>query len=112
MRDYLNIGPTPCDEKCIGVGENRRKELAECRIFANQIRRVLGAEPDGARLIVKSFPHDFGTYSEVCCEYDDNLPASVEYAFKCESESPANWDAIAQAELAVKFAEIESEQAS
>jgi len=101
-RDYLNIGPTPASEECqqLGPNYNNRKARAEMAAFINQIRRELGPEPEGARLAVKSFPHDYGTYSEVVCWFDDTLPDSVDYAFKCEGDIRDTWDDKAIIELA------------
>ncbi len=65
--------------------------MAECRAYIQAIRKVLGEEPVGARLAVKSFPHDFGMYHEVVCFYDDNFPESVDYALLCEAEAPTTW---------------------
>ena len=93
MRDFLNIGPVPCDEECAQVGCENYKKLAmdECFKFIDVIRKKLGNEPKGADLIVKAFPHDFGTYYEVVCYYDDQNEKATEYAFKCESDSPTTW---------------------
>jgi hypothetical protein len=102
MREYLNIGSTPSDEACAQVGSHDYSERsrAECKAFVAQLRRVFGTEPDGAVVTVKSFPHDFGSYREVVCYYDDGLPLSVEYAFKLERETPERWDDEARKELA------------
>jgi hypothetical protein len=96
MRDFLNIGSTPCNEDCAQVGAHDYTERAvpECRRFIEVIRAKLGPEPEGARLAVKAFPHDFGTYHEVICYFEDSNPVAVEYAFKCESEAPATWDEV------------------
>ena len=78
MMDYLNIGPAPWSEDCAQVGaENyRERSQRECRAFIHQLRRVAGLEPPGAQLVIKSFPHDFGAYHEVCCRYnEENEPA-------------------------------------
>lgn len=102
MRDCVYIGSTPCDEPCQQVGmpsydaSLARKEI---RAFINQLRRHFGPEPDGAELRAKTESHEFGSYTEVVCYYDYDKPESVEYAFKCESESPANWDLQATIEL-------------
>jgi hypothetical protein len=94
MRDFISIGPTPCEESCAQVGEPdyREKALGECRRFILLLRKTFGPEPEGAWLSVKSFPHDFGTYYEVICYYNTAIPASVNYAFRCESETPAIWE--------------------
>ena len=95
MRDYIELGSTPYDEDCAQVGEANYRQLArfECQQFIAQLRRLFGPEPDGAELRVKAFSHDFGTYYEVVCYFDDTLPESVDYAFQCEGDNaPANWD--------------------
>jgi hypothetical protein len=94
MHDCITLGPTPCDEPCVQVGEPdyRAKARAECRRFIRLLRQTFGPEPEGARLAVQWFPHDFGTYGEVVCYYTPDRPASVDYAFRCEAETPATWD--------------------
>ncbi len=102
MRDYINIGPSPCDEDCAQVGKEDYVERSkkECRAFLNQLKRVFGEPPEGAVLSIKQFDHDFGTYREVVCYFDDAYPESVEYAFKLEGDTPATWDEQARKELA------------
>jgi len=102
MIDYLNIRPVPWGEECAQVGQDdyRERSARECRAFVNQIRRVVGPEPPGAQLVVKGFPHDFGTYYEVCCRYSDQHPDSEDYAFNCESHRQLEqWDDEARCEL-------------
>lgn len=101
MLDFMNIGATPAEEECAQVGTPGYYEraLKECRVFINQIRRVVGPEPDGARLGTKVFDHDFGSYREVVCYYDDNNEEAVNYAFQCEGSGPLTWDEQAKEEL-------------
>ena len=61
---------------------------------------MFGDEPAGAHLRIKTNPHDFGSYLSVICHFDEQFPASVEYAFRCEAESPETWDELARQELA------------
>ena len=92
--DYINIGPAPAEEDCAQVGSkdyNRRMRV-ETNRFMELIRKKLGPEPEGAHLTVKAFPHDFGTYYEVVCYYDDTQEEAVKYAFRCESEAPGMWE--------------------
>lgn len=101
MKDYVTIGCTPSGEDCAQVGrddyyERMRKET---QAFVHQLRRQFGEEKYPARLSVKGFPHDFGTYHEVVCYYDDEDEDSVNYAFKLESEMPEYWDEQAKHEL-------------
>ena len=107
MRDYLTIGPTPADEDCQQVGTpeySAEKARVECCAFIGQLRRQFGIEPEGARLAVKRFAHEFGTYHEVVCWYDDDNEAAAEYAFKCEGEADTLWDTEAMDEIAYLLA--------
>jgi len=94
-RDYIDIGSSPSDEQCAQVGSEGYHQRAreECTRFIQLIRKHLGPEPEGARLAVKSFPHDFGSYLEVVCWFDEDNEEARKYAFKCESDGPRTWDA-------------------
>lgn len=101
MRDYISIGSTPTGEDCAQVGsadyyEQTRKEQ---RAFINQLKRVLGEPPCGAHLASKTFDHDFGTYHEVVCYFDEGNEEARDYAFKLEGEAPEYWDELARKEL-------------
>ncbi len=94
-RDYLSIASAPYDEDCVQVTDKKPyldDMRAECRRFLELVRKKLGSEPPGAQLAIKSFPHDFGTYLEVVCLYDDENEAASRYAFHCESDAPRTWD--------------------
>ena len=103
MRDYLSLSCTPTDEQCQQLGPHFDADLArrECQVFRDQLRREFGEEPIGARLAVKSFPHDFGSYPEVVCYYDDDFPESVDYAFRLENELPQYWDSVSRETLGI-----------
>lgn len=95
MREYMEIGSAPCNEDCVSVDpkvEYLPAMRRECLRFMDLIRKKLGPEPEGARLSVKSHPHDFGTYLDVVCYYDDEDEEARRYAFRCESDSPKTWD--------------------
>ena len=102
MRDCIELCSSPCAEDCAQVGSPDYYDRAkkECRIFIDQLRRQFGPEPDGARLFVKSNSHDFGTYHEVACRFNTDLPESADYAFRLDNELPERWDEQALAELA------------
>ena len=107
IKDSLYIGESPWDESCAQVGSdmypvNARKE---CARFIDQIRNHYGSEPEGARLYIKSNPHDFGSYLSVECTFtwdpsaegDDpeDWTPSQEYAFSIEGDELRvlqNWD--------------------
>jgi hypothetical protein len=102
MRDCIDLGPSPTEEDCAQVGSDDYFDRArrECRAYIHQLRRLLGDEPEGAQLSVKSNPHDFGSYLSVVCYYEPAQPASLDYAFRCEGKSPQEWDDQARQELA------------
>jgi len=93
MRDYLAIGPAPCDENCAAVGEDgfTAQNRDECRRFIELIRRECGPEAGSAELRVRSFSHDFGAYREVVCYYEVGDELGASYAFHCEGDSPTSW---------------------
>ncbi len=94
MRDFLSLGSSPIDEECVQVGEQDYASLAkqECARFIGLVRRTFGPEPEGAALQTKAFPHDLGTYYEVVCFFDPEIQASVDYAYRCEGETPRTWE--------------------
>ncbi len=94
MQDYLNIGSSPPGEDCVALGEPdyERRAKEECRRYIQKLREFLGPEPEGARLAIKGFNHDFGRYYEVVCWFEEDNEPATEYAFACESEGPETWD--------------------
>ena len=115
MHECMDLGSAPAMEDCAQVGTEDYYDRArkECRAFIGLLRRSLGQEPDGASLRVKSNPHDFGTYLSVVCEYDPALPAATDYAFRCESDAPREWDDLARKELPLNpESEADSERLS
>lgn len=94
-RDYIDIGPAPCDEECVQVspdGNYLPAMRTECNRFIELIRKKLGPEAGAARLSVKTERHDFGSYLEVVCYFDTDEKEGMDYAFRCESEAPSKWD--------------------
>ena len=94
MRNFFVLGPTPIEEDCAQVGEPdyHRKALRESRRFIQLLRDTFGSEPEGAALRIKAFEHDFGTYHEVVCWFDPDIPESIDYACTCEIETPMTWE--------------------
>jgi len=92
--DSLNIGPCPCNVDPVQIGEDNYPALArkECNRYIKQLRKMHGDEPVGAKLYVKSNPHDFGTYYEVECRFDPDCQEAVEYAYLIEANCPEEWD--------------------
>lgn len=103
MRDYIELGTVPFDEEDtmqqVGAADyDPQLARFEASLYAKVIRREYGEEPVGARLGVKSMPHEMGNYYEVVCYFDDNNDAAISYAFKVE-EGVAKWPDWAKAEL-------------
>lgn len=101
MKQYIILGTTPSEENCAQVGDDNYYEKAkkEARVFIDQIRREFGQEPPCAKLATKLFPHDFGSYIEVVCYYNDDDEESKNYAYKIDYNTPANWDEQSKREL-------------
>ena len=96
MMDYLNIGPSPCGETCVAVGNPDYHNLArqECERFKQQIIRHY-PPVFNARVAIKAFEHDFGTYYEVCVVYSVEDEEANEYAFAVENDTKGvlqKWD--------------------
>lgn len=91
MNDELSLGPVPTDEECIPAGTDPVKEREECQRFITRIKEHCGEPPTGARLKVKSNPHDFGSYLDVVVVFSDQIDEAVEYAFWAESHTPRTW---------------------
>lgn len=94
VKDLVFLGPVPPDETCAQVGDENYVERseAECQRYIALIRKVMGPEPRGAKLKVKWCDHDLGRYAEVVCEFDDRYQEAFDYAFRCESDGPTNWE--------------------
>lgn len=101
MRDFISIGSSPVSEECAQVGSDDYdvKSRLECKVFASQLRRQFGDEPGTANISIKSFSHDFGSYREVVCYYDEDDDIGRGYAYKLESEALEYWDELAKKEL-------------
>lgn len=104
MADSLMIGSAPYAEDCASVGsaDYRQRARRECVAFMAQLVRMFGDPPVGCRLVIKSNPHDFGSYLTVDAVYNADFQEAVEYAYRCESEGPELWDAEARAELGLQ----------
>jgi hypothetical protein len=94
MEFHVTLGATPCDEPCEQVGPDFRPHVAqaECERFIALIRSKVGPEPNGAKLKVKWFSHDFGRYPEVIVVYDENNPEAEEFAWNLEANVPTTWE--------------------
>ena len=94
--DMLHLGTTPSDELCeqAGASYDPWRARIEARVFIEQLKRVHGTPPEGARLAVNV--ENGGKYIDVVVKYDGWQKNAVEWAFKVEANVPARWDAKAR----------------
>jgi len=104
MKERLDIGSAPYGEDCAQVGSSGYQFRArlECRAYLHQLIRMFGEPPAGCSLIIRSYPHDFGSYYSVEAGYRCDDEQAAEYAFRCEGEGPELWDDEAKQELNVQ----------
>lgn len=104
MRDSMYLGSTPYEEDCAQVGSDgyMRRARQECRAYIKQLIRTFGEPPAGCSLVIKSSPHDFGSYLAVEAVFDE---AGQEYALRCDNQQPRNWDDQARAELGLEVSD-------
>jgi hypothetical protein len=94
LRDYLIIGPAPLDETCVQIDDPDyyKKSIEEEKRFIKQLIRQFGSPPQEAELTIKPFVHEFGTYHEVVCWFDDQSKEAVAYCFDLEANTPETWE--------------------
>lgn len=94
MKDYISLGPTPCDEECAQVGDNdySLKSKEECRKYKQLLLNKFGEPPEGARFLIKNFSHDYGSYSEVVISFDSDNREALSFAIEVENNLPSKWD--------------------
>jgi uncharacterized protein YbaR (Trm112 family) len=107
MRDALSLGATPYGETCAAVGQEdyRKRARVECRAYIGQLTRMFGEPPDGCRLIIRSCPHDFGSYLDVEAVFDSDNEPAVRFAYRLEDGVPELWDAEAREELGMEVSD-------
>lgn len=93
--EYIELGPTPSSESCqhLGPTYDAIKAKKERQVYIDQLERQFEKEREtGIVFRSKSFPHDFGTYWEVCVFYNENDEEMTNAAFHVENNSPEFWD--------------------
>ena len=90
IMDFINIGSTPTEEDCFGVGNPLAQQ--ECKLFMAQLEREFPA----GYFAVKGFPHDFGRYYEVVAYLSENEADEDQNQAAYDAEGHANplWDEI------------------
>ena len=94
MREYITLGPTPCEEACAQAGSDNyaTESTKETKRYIALLQKLFPNPTQDNAFNRKAFPHDFGTYHEVVVWYDTNNAESVKFAFHVEANLPANWE--------------------
>jgi hypothetical protein len=118
MKSHIEIGgTTPSDEACSSVGDESYAFNARCegRAFINQIKRQFGdklkklIDEGRIELIIKSNPHDLGSYYEVVAKFNDDDEYATGFAYRIENTVATDWDDEARIEMGLAEKEITSE---
>lgn len=91
MLDEISIGATPNEESCAQVGTDgyEEKAMRECKAYIAELKAKYGEPPFGAKLRIKSNPHDFGSYYDVVCEFNPDIDDAYDYSM--DVEMGTNW---------------------
>jgi hypothetical protein len=98
MRDYLNLESAPYNEECIQVTDKKpyiQEMIEECRKYKTLLTELFPIPSDikeNTYFTIKTFPHDFGSYKEVCIIFDDENEKSCNFAYYVENNLPSNWN--------------------
>lgn len=92
--DYMTMSCSPHDEEPAQIGFD---DTAKIRTEVNRYRKMLETRfpiPEGAApcwFKVKWFPHDFGSYPEVCIFYNPDNEIALKFALFCDHNLPEKW---------------------
>lgn len=102
MIEYLELGSVPYDEDCPQVGYDSTDKLyAYVCVYAEQLERMFPK----AKIRVRRYNHDFGSYYEAIVKFNPNNEDEAEAAFEAEGNLPDLWDDEAKAAIAAFEAE-------
>jgi len=99
--DLIALGTVPSGEVPAAASDVDYGARAswQCRRFIDLLRHTVGAEPEGAKLLVRRSGPDFNPYVEVVVEFDDANDAARAYANRCDRDAPRRWDRTAEIAL-------------
>ena len=98
MKTFIDIGSSPCDEKCIQITEDDYSTTGfeECKKFKAQIERAYPV-PRNCSVGIKRCPYEDGYYYSVCVYFDDEDENGITWAYAVEADDEGKlikWDAI------------------
>lgn len=103
IKAYVYLGSSPINEPCAQVGtpdyyHNARIEISA---YKEQLIRIHGKPPEGAKYRMSTEQHDLGTYHELVIDItDESSTPACDYALKVEGNLPEVWDNEAKAYIA------------
>jgi hypothetical protein len=92
MYDQIELGASPTNEPCVQVSDQDYMDAMrqEARKYKALLESMFPA-PENGEFRIKSFPHDFGSYLEVCACFDSLDEKAIEWAFNVEENLPEYW---------------------
>lgn len=95
QKEWMELGTTPANEDCVQVSKEDYLPAMtkECERYKEMlINRYPVPAGVNAYFGIKTFPHDFGSYKEVCIIYDAGDERSANFALFVEGSLPQEWD--------------------
>jgi hypothetical protein len=107
VRDYIELGCTPCEEDCLQVGTNEFGHIRkQVMIWERQLQRVF---PESVCNIgIRTFPHEFGDYCEAVVYFMDDYEEA--HGWDIESSLPEHWDDEAREENEMLMLEVKEHE--
>ena len=94
LTEYVELGSTPAGESCAQVGADGYYDLmkVESKRYIEMLqKRFPQHEEVGISFRNKSFPHDFGSYHEVCAVYFESNELASAIAWRMQDDMPVYW---------------------
>ena len=97
MKDFIGLGSAPCEEDCVQVSKEfdyMSKMKKECNRFKLDIEKYFEdlIKESGVVIIIKTFPHDFGSYCDVGISFNNVNKNQYKAALKIEEKCPTTWE--------------------
>ena len=94
-KDYLTLSCNPAEEEWPGGPDSTTdQQSAVLRRYLQMLVDKFPIPPDlegKVRFARKTFPHDFGSYTEVVVWFDTEDRRARSFAYMCDAEMPGRW---------------------
>lgn len=94
----MSLASAPASEPCVQISEDTSLNIAESKIYIEQLLRRLGNPPDGCYFFLLKNEHDFGIYYEAAICFDPENEQALNYALRAETGDD-RWDEISRQEI-------------